>query len=333
MGENSRIEWCDHTFNPWLGCAKVSPACDNCYAEALMRRTGHPELWEGERRRTSPENWRLPPRWNKKAETAEIRPKVFCASMADIFDNKIPRRWRDDLWHLIAQTPHLDWLLLSKRPQNIAAMLPGASIGAPEWGEGWPNVWLGTTVENQEEADRRIPRLLAVPAARHFLSCEPLLGPVDLEAVKAPSYVDEDDADGWTFDCLNTGDYYRLNGKEGGEGPYRSASIDWVITGGETGPNARPSHPKWFQSLRDQCAAPDVPFFFKQWGEWTPGLNVERQTGRVRTAHWINDQWAFSNEDLARTDGHIDDEPDLYRVGKKKAGAFLDGHEHREFPK
>lgn len=228
MGENSKIEWTDHTFNPWVGCTKVSPACDHCYAESWARRTGQAHLWQGERRRTTGTNWRQPLKWNRDAEAAGVRRRVFCASLADVFDNQVPSRWRDDLWHRIDQTPHLDWLLLTKRPQNIARMLPGPEIGAPKWGDGWPNVWLGTTAENAEEYARRWSHVAAPPAAIRFLSAEPLLGDLgdmDLGRVGAPN---------------------------------------WIIAGGESGPGARPMHPDWARSIRDQCAAAGVPFFMKQ---------------------------------------------------------------------
>src|SRR4051812_33053997 len=107
MGENSKIEWCDHTFNPWVGCTKVSPACDFCYAEVWAKRSGHPELWQGARRRTTPENWQKVIRWNEEAAKRKVRPRVFCASLADVFDNQVPERWRHDLWHFIENTPQL----------------------------------------------------------------------------------------------------------------------------------------------------------------------------------------------------------------------------------
>jgi protein gp37 len=163
VAENSKIEWTDHTFNPWVGCTKVSPACDHCYAEGWAKRTGQAGLWNGERRRTSTANWRLPYKWNNAAPLSGPRPRVFCASLADVFDNQAAPEWRRDLWWLIRETPNLDWLLLTKRPQNIVKMLPD------NWGEGYPNVWLGTTVENQTEAGRRIVALLEVPAVIHFL--------------------------------------------------------------------------------------------------------------------------------------------------------------------
>lgn len=223
MGENSGIEWTTHTFNPWTGCTKVSAACDFCYAEAWAKRSGHVE-WgpHGERRRTK--TWGSPVKWNKAAEGAAERPRVFCASLADVFDNhkSILPIWRAELWALIQDTPNLDWLLLTKRPQNIKRYIPATWLesGCPE------NVWLGTTVENQEEYDRRVPHLKAVKARVRFLSMEPLLGDV------------------------NMGDM---------------AGLHWIITGGENGAKYRPANPNWFRSLRDQCQSASVPFLFKQW--------------------------------------------------------------------
>ena len=226
MAENSKIEWTEHTFNPWWGCIRVSPACKNCYAEAMAKMYGH-RCWgaKSERRFLSDAHWRQPLKWDKQAEADGVRRRVFCASMADVFEDReelIP--WRQRLWALIEATPHLDWLLLTKRPENIAQMGPASGFPA--------NVWLGTTVENQKYADLRIPELSSVPAAVHFLSCEPLLGPLNLS--------------NWL------------------------PMLDWVIAGGESGAKARPTDPKWFESLRDQCKKFRVNFLFKQWGNWTP---------------------------------------------------------------
>ena len=149
MGQ-TKIEWCDYSFNPWVGCTKVSPGCDHCYAEGWAKRTGQSSLWNGDRRRTSETNWRQPLKWNKAAASDGRRRRVFCASVADVFDNQVPEQWREDLFKLIAATPDLDWLLLTKRPQNIQRFLPWGPSAAP-----WRNVWLGTTVENQEEMARR----------------------------------------------------------------------------------------------------------------------------------------------------------------------------------
>jgi protein gp37 len=186
---------------------------------------------------------------------------VFCASLADVFDNQVPARWRDDLWHLIDMTPYLHWLLLTKRPQNIAKMLPTKAIGVPEWGSGWKNVWLGVTAENQDEADRRIPILLKVPAAVHFVSYEPALGPVD--------FVRLDVSDGNTK-SLNalTGDVWIPGNCGESSQTFRAARrrLDWIICGGESGSKARPMELAWARSARDQCKTADVAFFMKQIG-------------------------------------------------------------------
>jgi len=170
MAENSKIEWTHHTFNPWIGCTEVSPACDHCYARELSHRYGWAKWGAHDRKRTSPENWRKPITWDRKAKAAGERHRVFCASLADVFDNQVPEAWRAELWALIDATPNLDWLLLTKRPQNIAKMV------WPRWPSGLPqNIWLGTTAENDTELHRRAPEIEAVKAAVHFLSMEPLL--------------------------------------------------------------------------------------------------------------------------------------------------------------
>jgi protein gp37 len=176
VAENSKIEWTDHTFNPWIGCQKVSPGCDHCYAEAMSNRYGWTE-WgpHGERKRTSEANWRKPLAWAKAARGTGKRPRVFCASLADVFDNQVPKAWRLDLFELIRQTPELVWLLLTKRPENAAKMLTHS------WGPGYANVWLGTTAENQEQATRRGRILRDIPARVRFLSCEPLLSEIQFE--------------------------------------------------------------------------------------------------------------------------------------------------------
>ncbi|WP_333826899.1 phage Gp37/Gp68 family protein [Pararhodobacter sp.] len=248
MAENSTIEWTHHTFNPWEGCQKVGPGCDNCYAEARdIRFTGGTHWGPGApRRRTSVANWRKPLAWDRAAALAGERHRVFCASLADVFDNAVDPAWRDDLWRLIEATPNLDWMLLTKRPGNIAKMLP------PIWGAGWHNVWLGCTVVNQEEADRDIPKLLAVPAAIRFLSMEPLLGPVDLMSLDPHGDFRPYGANGWSAIWKDN----RIG----------RAWLDLVIVGGESGKKAR----VWVgfedacRSLRDQCAAAGTSFFMKQ---------------------------------------------------------------------
>lgn len=278
MGKNSKIEWTHHTFNPWWGCAKVSPACEHCYAEVWAARCGHSDLWRpnGQRRFFGDKHWAEPLRWNAAAAKAGERYRVFCASMADVFED------RDDLdavrarlFGLIRETPHLDWLLLTKRPECVMPLLHRAFYGGwngigtgayslmDDWLDGTPppNVWLGTTVEDQRRADERIPALLNIPARVRFLSCEPLLGPVDLTCM------DLDRADSLFRYWPLTGAHIR----DGMNEPVvlaGAATIHWVICGGESGPGARPMHPAWARSLRDQCGAAGVPFHFKQWGDW-----------------------------------------------------------------
>lgn len=307
MAEQTNIEWADDTFNPWIGCTKISDACDFCYAEDWSKRYGRAQWGNHPRQRTGASTWAQPLKWNRQAKEAGKPRFVFCASLADVFDNQVPKDWRADLWSLIRECDSLTWLLLTKRPQNIAKMLPA------DWGTGWPHVWLGTTVEHQEAADRNIRPLLSVPAARRFLSCEPLLGPIDLTAISRAGAA---------------GFMRPLDG--------RFRTLDWVIAGGESSPNARPSHPDWFRSLRDQCAAANVPFLFKQWGEWKPWHAVsapywESPAGGREDRHQLlppdidntvswNDGLAF----VAKDEAHYA----FQRVGKKRAGRVLDGVTH-----
>lgn len=347
MAETTNISWCDHTFNHVVGCSKISPACDNCFAESWAKRAGSPELWQGERRRTTEANWRQPLKWDAAAKAAGVRRRVFCASLSDVFDNEHDPMWRSDLFRLIRQTPNLDWLLLTKRIGNAASMIERALIdghlltsGSPQW--PWPHVWLGATIANQAEADRDIPKLLATPARVRFLSCEPLLGAVDLrqwigqadrQAICASTYT----AVGEQFDrCDITG--------------LPCDTIDWVIAGGESGGKARPSHPDWFRSLRDQCAAAGVAFHFKQWGEWWPisqmphGVsdgyydpkygNGKRESDRYeavppkRRAVTTTVLQLDGTQEFAFPPGAMT----CFKVGKKAAGRTLDGVVHDSFP-
>lgn len=257
MGENSKIEWTDHTFNPWWGCIRVSPGCENCYAETFAaQRMGLP-IWGPAKttaRRVWPHDgahWQEPRRWNRQAAAEGRRFRVFCASMADVFEDhpQLPPE-RETLWRLIEETPFLDWQLLTKRPENVLRMVPES------WRGGLPeNVWIGTSVEDQRRAEERIPELLRIPAAVRFLSCEPLLGPVRLDA-----------------------DWLRCpGGAEYGHGLSRTAvhaggccqrrpRIHWVIVGGESGPKARPCDVQWILRIVKQCKRAAVPVFVKQLG-------------------------------------------------------------------
>lgn len=221
MGSNSSIEWTTHTFNPWWGCTKVSDGCKFCYAEALSKRYGHDAWGPGRARRLMSDNhWKEPLKWNAEAQRQNTRHRVFCASMADVFEDQAPEGQIERLWELIRRTPNLDWQLLTKRPERICQSLPD------DWQHGYPNVWMGTSVENSRVVDR-ITHLVAVPAVVHFLSLEPLIGPL-------PNL------------------------------PLRG--IEWAIVGGESGNKARPIDPSWVIDIREQCRAAQVAFFFKQWG-------------------------------------------------------------------
>lgn len=310
------------TFNPWAGCQKVSPGCKHCYAETLMDTRYGKVKWgpDGTRVRTSDANWRKPLAWNRQAEKEGRRLRVFCASLADVFeDREEVAPWRADLFKLIEKTLMLDWLLLTKRPENIEPMLraittPGGTLDA--WrllGTGYySNVWLGTSVENQEAADERIPKLLAAPAKVRFLSCEPLLGPVDLSWYVAPQFAADDPR----------------------HEPWRNG-IEWVIVGGESGPQARPMHPDWVRTIRDDCQGTGVPFFFKQWGEWGDPISIT-QTGQAR-AGWYEmppegvKQHEFSGPMVGDVELRAL-RPTVYRVGKAAAGRLLDGREWNETP-
>lgn len=260
MAEKTGIEWTDSTFNPWWGCTKISPACDHCYAADLDKRTGGNHWGNVPRRRTSEKNWNDPRRWERGADVFMgaygRRRRVFCASMADVFDNQVPTEWRDDLWSLIRECPSLDWLLLTKRPQNIADMLPAF------WDDIRHSIWLETTVEDQKRAEQNIPHLLKHDSAVRFLSCEPMVGAIDLCKIEPPF---GKGVVGLNALSGNYGPYHRLYGKMPG-------AIDWVIAGGESGPHARVADPAWFRQLRDQCAEAGVPFLFKQWGNWDENM-------------------------------------------------------------
>jgi protein gp37 len=224
MAENSKIEWTDHTFNPWIGCQKVSPGCDHCYAEAMMDHRYGRVKWgpHGERVRTSKANWQKPIQWDAAAKNKGKRFRVFCASLADVFDNKAPKGAREDLWALIRDTPNLDWLLLTKRPQNIVRMLPTDWASAANY----KNVWLGTTCEDQKAYDERWMWLQAIRAVCKFISYEPAIGPLRLTpGLPKP---------------------------------------DWLICGGETGHGARYMKPEWAAGIKTDCRNYGVKFFMKQ---------------------------------------------------------------------
>lgn len=240
MGEKTKISWTDSTFNPFVGCARVSPGCEHCYAQALDKRVGgavDPSdgvkklRWgpSAPRIRTSAALWKKPLLWNRRALARGKRHLVFCSSLADVFEDRPELvAWRQDLFELIAATPALTWQILTKRPENFARLMPSRTAIVGEPGP-WPNVWLGTTVEDQRRAEERLPHLLGVAAAVRFVSAEPLL-----ESLALLEWLDE---------------------------------VDWLICGGESGPHARPFDLEWARSLQMQCAKLGTAYFFKQAGD------------------------------------------------------------------
>ncbi len=314
MAENSKIEWCHHTFNAWTGCTKIGPGCDHCYAEGWAKRSGIVQWGAGaERRRTSEANWRQPLKWNAEAERLGVRYRVFCASLADVFDNAVPVEWRRDLFDLIERTPHLDWLLVTKRIGNVRQMIPDRwSVCMP------PNLWLGITVVNQAEADRDIPKLLGLKVSVRFLSMEPLLGPVDLR-----------------FHIFSepTGNFRTHAGKRQMElrKPV-DGGLHWVIVGGESGPGARPMHPQWVRDIRDQCEAAGVPFLFKQHGEWLATDFCDDDMASIPSKRTVYVQWDGSFHDGSQGIDFFGSDQETAWVGKKAAGRLLDGVRHDGYP-
>lgn len=287
MGKETGITWTHHTFNPWWGCEKVSPGCAHCYAETWAKRCGH-AVWGGKapRRFFGEKHWNQPLAWNAAAMKAGERRRVFCASMADwLEDREDLTPWLANLLRIIAATPDLDWLLLTKRPEsfqsriNRAYSAAGMGSGAvePDWIWHWanghgcvpPNVWIGTTVEDQQRAEERIPHLLKIPAKVRFLSCEPMLGPVDLQRMALLPGI------GYGLANPLQGAMPHVNG--GRRGP----SLDWVICGGESGGPRRPFQVEWAEELQQQCIRAGVAFFMKQDGHLKDG-----QQGRIPDELW-----------------------------------------------
>jgi protein gp37 len=304
VSANSKIEWCHHTFNPWWGCAKVSPGCDNCYAERDAARFDERTLWgvDAARREFGDKHWNEPLKWDRKARALGVRHRVFCASMADVFDKNAPAGARVRLFQLIAKTTNLDWLILTKRIGNASRMLEEVmdelSHGLTTWAElPWPHVWIGATVVNQEEADRDIPKLLRVPARVRFLSIKPMLSGISIRA---------DFITRWP----------NRQADVNSPGP----TIDWIICGGESGPHARAMNIAWAREVRDQCQVAGVPFLFKQWGEWAPAPGMIGSPG----------QNLYSVGSVLHT--IMQDGYSMARVGKKAAGRLLDGREWNEYP-
>lgn len=298
MGEATGIAWTHHTFNAWLGCTRVSPACEHCYAETFAKRLGVEWGVKAERRPIAEATWKNPQRWNRKAEKEGKRHRVFCSSLADVFEDRDDLNpHRERLFKLIVETPWLDWQLLTKRPECVMRMVPES------WRTRFPdNVWIGTTVEDQRRANERIPHLVDIPAKVHFLSCEPLLGEIDFRAVPGFNRVNQD-LTGW-----------------------------WIIVGGESGHGARPMHPKWARDILRQCASAGVPFFFKQWGEWAP-RTIGIGSFNSNDPHGIDRLVSVGGMPYCFQEYAGDGAVPMSRVGKHAAGDILDGVRYQEFPR
>lgn len=344
MGETTAISWCHHTFNCWWGCVKVSPACTSCYAERDSKRYGH-DVWgpNARRRFFGEKHWSEPLKWNAAAEKAGERRRVFCASMADVFealptdhpDAEAMATARAKLFEaLIPATPWLDWLTLTKRTAAMAAWSRRSPFGR--------NVIAMTTAEDQEWFNKRVGDLLATRAHRRGLSLEPLLGEIDM----------------WPWlslqacgDCLNTQPEQDMSACVVCGSKNLRPAISWVIAGGESGPKARPTHPDWLRSLREQCAAAGVAFHFKQWGEWAPLPEPFRYSPAIGSD---NSDYNHALQKYAAAHGAarlLDNRPEGWdssmlrdgcairdgemvvgRVGKKAAGRLLDGVTWDQFP-
>jgi len=340
MADNTKIEWADATVNAVNGCSVVSPGCTNCYAMRLAgtRMKHHPT------RAGLTIDTKAGPVWNgdvRLNEAALLQPlawkrprHIFWNAHGDLFHEKVPDEWIDRVFAVCALTPHHKHMILTKRSARMRGFLSapmlrkqmrgdfirqiamdnglGPHIPAAMWAEQpLPNVWLGVSVEDQQRADERIPDLLATPAAVRFLSCEPLLSSVDLTSIQLPGFppLSAFDATNWT-----------------------GGGIDWVIAGGESGPGARPMHPDWVRSLRDQCKDAGVAFHFKQWGEWAPspsdfaGITFCEGTGPACVA-WPDGTVRYGNAEEHGGPGRM-----LRRTGKRVAGRLLDGVQHDGVP-
>lgn len=282
MSDTTKISWCDHTFNPWIGCSKVSEECRHCYAEALAKRWYRGARWgvNGARHRTSDANWARVRNWNAGAIARGEAARVFCASLADVFEqHPALNAWRKDLFDLIMQCTALDWMLLTKRPESVLRMVPAA------WRHAWPcHVWIGTSVGTPDSL-ARLDELVRIPAPVRFVSAEPLLEPVDL----------------WPW----------LSKRRNG-----APVIDLAISGGESGGGARPMHPDWVRTIRDDCNAANVLFHHKQWGNWFPEASMTSEQRQ-----------AASKRKFTFPDGTV-----VRRMSPKVAGRVLDGCEHVALP-
>ena len=366
MADHTKIEWTDATWNPITGCSVHSPGCTNCYAmklagtrmkhhwsrKGLTVDTKAGPVWTGEVRFN--EEWLTQPlRWK--------RPRmIFVCAHADLFHEKVPDEWIDRIFAVMALCPQHTFQVLTKRADRMRVYIQGLRDGtrrlylnehefvrAPYEGGVPKNIWLGVSVEDQKRANERIPDLLATPAAVRWLSCEPLLGPLNLISISTMQFRGAE--------LLNTltGQPYGLFGDEC---RYSVAGLNWIVAGGESGPGARPMHPDWARSLRDQCAAAGVPFLFKQWGEWLPigrlydddgdtdeTIAAENMLLSARGREFDDGDWWTDPSDVQVVDSgmynwaneNAQSPPNVIvikRAGKQAAGRLLDGIEHNGFP-
>ena len=282
----TKIEWTNETWNPIVGCSKVSEGCRNCYAERMAKRLkaiGKPQYQNVVDEKGWTGKTVMPPSIKNPMHTMKKPRMIFVCSMSDLFHETVEESWIDAVMMTIGIAKQHTYQILTKRPVRMFQYFSSRTV--PD------NVWLGVTAENQAAADERIPHLLTIPAKVRFVSVEPMLGPVDV----------------WQWlggDRDIKGDHHYNHG------------LDWIIVGGESGPNARPMHPDWARGLRDQCQAAGVSYFFKQWGEWLPSRYP----------------W-YSDDGIDPKGGHtFDDGTQMVRVGKKAAGHLLDGVEWRQMP-
>lgn len=347
MADRTTIEWTDATWNPIRGCTRVSEGCRNCYAEIMAARFSDPGQWgHGIARRVKLPDGGTDHRWTGKLELIETRldqplrwrapRRIFVNSTSDLFHEAALDEWIDRVFAVMALAPQHTFQVLTKRPERMREYLaanPGIRIRTempriagplPVIEMDWPlpNVWLGTSVEDQASADARIPHLLATPAAVRFVSAEPLLGPVDLDEIAIPRP-----------DLRASVIWSALRGWGGAP-----AKLDWVIVGGESGPGARPMRPDWARSLRDQCVAAGVPFFFKQWGEWGHALHMPGveavSAAAAKSGHWAHPHRYRIHggpEDGQCFESLPEDHLTL-RVGKARAGRLLDGRTWDQMP-
>lgn len=355
MADKTNIEWTGATWNPITGCTILSPGCVRCYAmklaggrlqhhpsrKGLTKKTKNGPVWTGEVRFN--EGWlNQPLHWT-------VARGIFVCAHADLFHENVPDAWIDRVFDVMEAAWWHHYQVLTKRSGNMRRYVNARYAGK----EPPAHIWFGVSAERQKEAEERIPDLLATSAAVRFVSLEPLLGAINLHSLQYESgillpesmRVNDERCSVNALTGVSTwpGCHYQspvikrealIQGEKLFESQGESRSLDWVIVGGESGAGAQPMHPEWVRSLRDQCAAAGKldRFFFKQWGMWAPGENVERHKGIVKTATWFDERWLISEENLANDEGHVDDEPDLYLIGKGAAGRLLDGIEHNGMP-